>query len=318
MITAAAVLSGEGFNRNPQPTRARSRWIFLLPALVLLVLCPSLARAQQNSVITGTVTDGQGAAIPDAQVSVTAGATGFVSNTVTNSQGIYTISGLNVGTYGLKVSAKGFKTYIANGLEVNVSQTLRSDASLSVGAVTDSVTVEANALTVQADSNVVSSLINAEQISEIATQNRNFAALAAIGLGASSMLPDNNTPSAGAGGSSFSFSINGLRQNHNIFLIDGGESDDRGGAGGMQIMPSQDSIAQFETLSSNYPPDYGISSGATISLSIKSGTRNFHGSLWEFNRNTAYDANYFLNKQSGTKRPVLTTTFTVSTSAAQS
>ena len=71
----------------------------------------------------------------------------------------------------------------------------------------------------------------------------------------------------------------------------------------MQIMPSQDSIAQFETLASNYPPDYGISSGATISLSLKSGTRNFHGSLWEFNRNTAYDANYFLNKQSGTQAP---------------
>ena len=145
----------------------------------------------------------------------------------------------------------------------------------------------------------------AEQISEIATQNRNFAALAAIGLGASSLMPDNNTPSSGAGGSSFNFSINGLRQSHNIWLIDGGESDDRGGAGGMQIMPSQDSIAQFEVLASNYPPDYGISSGATISLGLKSGTRNFHGSLWEFNRNTVYDANYFLNKQSNQPRPGL-------------
>ncbi|MEO6817747.1 MAG: TonB-dependent receptor, partial [Edaphobacter sp.] len=282
--------------------RGRTK-IFTL--VMFLLSCCVFTYAQQNSVITGTVTDNQGAAIAGAQVSVTANATGFVSNSVTNASGIYSIPALNVGTYELKVSMAGFQNYVSKGLEVNVSQTLRVDASLSVGSVAETVTVSANALTVQADSNVVSSLISSEQISQIATQNRNFAALAAIGLGASSMMPDNNTPSAGAGGSSFSFSINGLRQNHNIFLIDGGESDDRGGAGGMQIMPSQDAISQFEVLSSNYPPDYGISSGATISLSLKSGTRDFHGSLWEFNRNTAYDANYFLNKQNGTARPVL-------------
>src|SRR5206468_259848 len=86
--------------------------------------------------------------------------------------------------------------------------------------------------------------------------NRNFAALVALGLGVSSTLPDNNTPTSI--GSSASISVNGLRQSHNIWLIDGGEADDRGGAGGISILPSQDAIAQMETLSSNYPPDYGI------------------------------------------------------------
>ena len=112
-----------------------------------------------------------------------------------------------------------------------------------------------------------------------------------MGLGVSSALPDNNTPTSVA--ANFTISVNGLRQSHNIWLIDGGEADDRGGAGGMSIMPSQDAIAQFETLSSNYPPDYGISSGATISLSLKSGTQKFHGGPWEFNRNTAYNANSY-------------------------
>ncbi|MDE3201720.1 MAG: hypothetical protein KGN79_12460, partial [Acidobacteriota bacterium] len=135
---------------------------------------------------------------------------------------------------------------------------------------------------------VVSTLISAQQISQIATENRNFAALAALGLGVSSALPDSNTPTSVA--SSFTISVNGLRQSHNIWLIDGGEADDRGGAGGMNIMPSQDAIAEFNMLTSNYPPDYGISSGATISLSLKSGTNKFHGELWEFNRNKAYDA----------------------------
>jgi hypothetical protein len=274
--------------------------IFILSLFVLLA--GSRLYAQANSKITGTVTDKEGAAIPDAQVTVTDTATGFVSSTDTNSVGIYAIPGLNVGIYDLKVTAKGFQTSVQKGLQVNVSQVLRADVTLSVGSVSETVTVAANALTVQADSNVVSTLISAEQISEIATQNRNFAQLAAMGLGASSLMPDNNTPSSGAGGSSFNLSINGLRQSHNIWLIDGGESDDRGGAGGMQIMPSQDSIAQFEVLSSNYPPDYGISSGATISLGLKSGTRAFHGSVWEFNRNTVYNANYFLNKQANPVR----------------
>jgi hypothetical protein len=122
---------------------------------------------------------------------------------------------------------------------------------------------------------VVSTLIDAQQITEIATENRNLTALATLGLGVSSGLPDSNTPTSVA--SSSLISVNGLRHAHNIWLIDGGEADDRGGAGGSDIMPSQDAIAQFEMLSSNYPPDYGISSGATISMAIKSGTRNFHG-----------------------------------------
>ena len=170
----------------------------------------------------------------------------------------------------------------------------------------------------QTDSNVVSTLISSEQISEIATENRNFAALAALGLGVSSALPDSNTPTSVA--ANFTLSINGLRQSHNIWLIDGGEADDRGGAGGMDIMPSQDAIAEFNVLTSNYPPDYGISSGATMSLSLKSGTQKFHGEAWEFNRNTDYDANSYFNKpRAGSARACQpTTTSSASTSAGRS
>jgi hypothetical protein len=217
--------------------------------------------------------------------------------------GYYDFTGLNPGNYNLKVESKGFKTSVQTNIVVIVSQTSRSDVKLTIGAETQTVTVEADALTVQTDSNVVSSLINTEQITEIATENHNFVALAALGLGVSSALPSNNTPSSVA--ASFTISVDGLRQSHNIWLIDGGESDDRGGAGGMAIMPSQEGIAEFTTMSSNYPPDYGISSGATMSLSLKSGSSKFHGSLWEFNRNTDYDANTYFNKQNSpiTPRP---------------
>ena len=260
--------------------------LFLLP--LFLVLASVGAFAQANSTLTGIVTDQTGAVVSGAKVVLTDPATNTSKTTLSGDTGLYSISGLNPASYDLKITAKGFQSFAQTGIVVNVSQTARVDVKLTVGSESQTVTVEANALAVQADSNVVSTLISSEQISEIATENRNFAALAALGLGVSSALPDSNTPTSVA--ANFTISVNGLRQSHNIWLIDGGEADDRGGAGGMDIMPSQDAIAEFTMLTSNYPPDYGISSGATMSLSLKSGTQNFHGSLWEFNRNAAYNA----------------------------
>jgi hypothetical protein len=258
----------------------------LLP--LLLMFASVAVFAQANSQITGIVTDQSGAVIPGATITLTDPATSAVKSTVSGSTGLYTIPGLNPASYNLKIVATGFQAYEQKSLTVNVSSTVRVDVKMTLGSASETVTVEANALAVQADSNVVSTLISSEQISQIATQNRNFAALAALGLGVSSALPDSNTPTSVA--SNFTISVNGLRQSHNIWLIDGGEADDRGGAGGMSIMPSQDAIAEFNMLTSNYPPDYGISSGATMSLSLKSGTQKFHGTLWEFNRTPAYNA----------------------------
>ncbi len=267
---------------------------------LLVMLCLGIsgvaAHAQQNSEITGIVTDQTGAVISGAQLTLTDVARGTKTPSTSNDAGYYSFPGLNPGNYNLRVVAKGFQTFAADGLVLNVSQTLRNDIKMQVGAEATTVTVQATALQVQTDDNVVSTTISSQQVESIATENRNFAALAALGLGVSSNLPDNNTPMAGAGGSSFSISANGLRQTHNIWLIDGGESDDRGGAGGIALMPPQDAIAEFTMLTSNYPPDYGISSGATFSLSLKSGTRTFHGTAYEFNRNTDYDANDYFNK----------------------
>jgi hypothetical protein len=268
---------------------------------LFLVLACVGAFAQANSELTGIVTDQTGAVIAGAKVILTEPATGATKTSESGPTGLYDFSGLNPGAYNLKINAKGFETFRQNNIQVYVSGTFRVDAKLTVGMESQTVTVEADALAVQTDSNVVSTLISQEQISEIATENRNFAALASLGLGVSSALPDSNTPTSVA--ASFTISVNGLRQSHNIWLIDGGEADDRGGAGGMDIMPSQDAIAEFSMLTSNYPPDYGISSGATMSLSLKSGTQKFHGEAWEFNRNTDYDANSYFNKLSTPATP---------------
>ena len=271
--------------------QARYRFIVVL---TLLLFAGLTLRAQQNSEIVGTVTDQTGAAVPGASLTLTQKETGFTYKSVTNGTGGYQFAGLNVGTYDLKAAAKGFETYTATSLILNVSQTLAVDVKLTVGAETVQISVTADALTVQAESNDVSTLISGEQVTSIATANRNFTSLAALGLGVSSNLPNSNTPSASA--SSASIEVNGLRESHNIWLLDGAEADDRGGAGGMSVMPSMDAIAQFQVLASNYPPDYGIASGATFSLALKSGTQKYHGEGWEFFRNDDMDANDFFHK----------------------
>jgi len=271
----------------------QTRYRFIV-VLVFLLFAGLALKAQQNSEIVGTVTDQTGAAVPGATLALTQKETGFVYNATSNGTGAYTFNGLNVGNYDLKVTAKGFEAYLKTGLPLNVSETLAADVKLTIGAETVEVSVSADALQVQTESNEVSTLISGEQVTSIATENRNFTALAALGLGVSSNLPSNNPPTASA--SSASISVNGLRQSHNIWLLDGAEADDRGGAGGMSVMPSMDAIAQFQVLASNYPPDYGIASGATFSLALKSGSQKFHGEGWEFFRNDDLDANDYFNK----------------------
>ncbi len=272
--------------------RQARNWFFLLP-LFLVLTCVG-AFAQANSNVTGVVTDQTGAVVPGAQVVLTDPATGTVRTATTSDTGLYNIAGLNAAHYNMTVTAKGFEAYTQNGVVVDISNTFRVDVKLTVGAATQTVTVQADALTVQADSNVVSTLINQEQITDLPTNGRNVISLAALGLGVSGNLPDMENPfSVNA---NYAISFNGLSQAHNIWLVDGGEAYDRGSGGKMSVMPSQDALSEFQVLASNYPPDYGVASGGTITMSIKSGTRKFHGEAWEFDRNNALDARNYFNK----------------------
>jgi hypothetical protein len=272
----------------------------MLLLLVLALACAG-ALAQANSTITGIVTDQTGATIAGAKIVLTDPATGVTKTTESGSTGLYDIPGLNPGTYTLSVSAPGFQTFEQKGVVVNVSATFRVDPKLTVGAESTTITVQANALAVQSDSNVVSTLISEQQITEIATNGRNIVALAALGLGVSANLPDFNVPTSV--GANFNISFNGLNPGHNIWLIDGGEAYDRGSGGKSSMMPSQDALSEFQVLASNYPPDYGISSGGTVSMSIKSGTQKFHGSLWEFVRNDAIQAHNYFDNNTGQHKP---------------
>jgi len=274
---------------------------WLLPAVLFLSV--SAARAQENAVITGTVTDPSGAVMPNVQVKLTNVETSETRTTTSNSSGIYNFPALHIGHYTLNATTPGFQAFTKTDIVLNVAQTREEGIHLNVGSEGQTVTVQANALQVQTETNEVSNLISGHQIAQLATNGRNITALATLGMGVSSTMSDFSGVAALTSNPAISF--NGTRSSHNIFIIDGGEIYDRGCGGCYSIQPSPDAIAQFQTLDSNYAPDYGIGSGGTITMVLKSGSHDFHGGLWEFNRNDAFDANNYFSNQAGQKRPEL-------------
>jgi hypothetical protein len=273
---------------------ARHVWALSIALVAMLFLLAPRAGAQDNATINGTVVDSSGALVPNAQISLKNQATNTIREAVSNSAGAYRFANVGVGNYTLAVTAQGFQTYSMTNIVVNVAQSLEENISLAVGTQAQTVTVAANALQVQTETSEVSTLISGQQVEQLATNGRNVTSLAALGLGVSNNLPPFGGVNALTSANGISF--NGTRTTHNVYLIDGGEQNDRGCGGCFMNLPSQDAISEFQTLDSNYSPDYGIGSGGTITMVLKSGTQRYHGELYYFNRNTAYNANdYFLN-----------------------
>src|ERR1700730_15806053 len=268
--------------------------VFLSAALLCL---PLLALAQDASIV-GTVTDPSGSGVPDVQITITNLETGLTHTIKTNDAGQYVVPDLHVGHYTVRAASTGFKVAEQKNVVLSVGDRLRVDFVMQLGGASETVMVEANAVRVQTDSGEQSNVITGQQISQLAVSGRSMYQLAALTPGASSQIGGNgmsagvvNTPVGGDA----SVEFNGMRQNHNIYLLDGGEDDDRGGAGGMSIAPSSDAIAEFRALTSNYSADYGLSSGGTMTMVLKSGSSTLHAAAWEFNRNDAFDARTLFN-----------------------
>ena len=276
------------------------KFLLLIGLALAMVLAPS-ARSQENATITGTVTDASGAAVPNVAITLTNQATSQVRQTVSNGNGIYSFGNVGVGRFTLSASVTGFQKFTRTDIVVNTAQTLKEDIGLTVGSEGQTVTVQANALQVQTETSEISNLISGAQVTQLATNGRNVTALATLGMGVSDTLPSFSGVLALTSANGISF--NGTRSTHNIYLLDGGELNDRGCGGCFSSLPSIDALAEFQTLDSNYTPDYGIGSGGTILMVIKSGTKDFHGSAWYFNRNEDYDANNYFTNLAGQGRP---------------
>ena len=274
---------------------------------IVVLLCIAAAHLPQawpqgQTEILGTVTDTTGAAIAGAQVVLRDDATGITRTVTTNQSGDYTASGLNIGTYTVRCTMTGFKEAVRTSIQLNVNDALRINFQMELGSVGQSVTVQAYAVQVQSDSSEVSDLISSKQISQLDINGRNVVALTRIAPGVTSNAPDFNLPTET---SNYTPSVNGMNPSTNVWLIDGGEAYDRGDGGDLNMAPSPDALAEFKVLSSNYTADFGFGSGGTVTMVTKSGTKDFHGGLWEYFRNDALDANSYFANLSHTPTPEL-------------
>lgn len=271
-------------------------------AVTLLLLAVTAAFAQ-NATILGTVTDASGAIVPGATITITNTATHVSRVVQSNTAGNYIAPELPIGPYSLKTEQTGFKAYERTGIVLNSNDTIRIDVGMQVGAMNEQVTVTEEVVKIQSDTSEVSDTISGRQVAQLAINGRHIAALAILTPGASSDLPDLNLP-IGVGGSTY-ISFNGQRPEHNIWMINGGENYDRGCGGCVTMMPSVDAIAEFKTLTSNSGADFGLGSGGTINLVLKSGASSFHGSAYELFRNDAMDANNYFANLNGSPKPAL-------------
>ena len=273
--------------------------------LLTLLVFPA-AQAQNTASIVGLVTDASGAVIPGARVTLTNNQTGAVVTAQTDAAGNYILPALEIGAYQLEVGSEGFKSYRQTDLTLNVRDRIRVDVALEVGQVTEVVEVTEQYVALQTENATLEETVSGREVANIAMNGRNFMQLAALVPGANNNNNGGfNTPVGVSAGAAASINFNGMRVNHNVWRVDGQENYDRGCGGCVEVLPSIDSIQEFKVSTANAEVDAGFGAGGQINLAIKSGTQEFHGTLYEFVRNDALDAtNFFLN-ESGSKKQKL-------------
>ncbi len=272
------------------------RLIVLLGMTLLLVSLPTWAQDTAN--IVGTVTDPTGAVVPSVKITVANPDRGFTRQTVSNTAGDYSEANIPIGNYVISAEAPGFQKLVRSGITLGVGQVLRVDLQLTVGQVTQEVTVTSNVAQVETETAAVADVIISKQIQNLNLNGRNFLGLTMLVPGAN---PDDGAEALklGHGGATTPASFSGAREEYSNLEIDGGNNSDEGsGANGGDTTPALDSIAEFRISTSTYGADIGQHAGAIIEVATKGGTKQFHGNAHEYVRNDVLDANaWFLNQQ---------------------
>ncbi|MBA3711255.1 MAG: TonB-dependent receptor [Pyrinomonadaceae bacterium] len=234
--------------------------------------------------------------MPNVKVVATNQGTKLEHTAETSEEGLYTIPFLPIGSYVVTVEASGFKRLISNPIQLEVNQAARVDLSMEVGEVTQQVTVEDVAPILQTESTTVGQVITGNTTVNLPLNGRNFQQLTLLVPGAITPNPGGFTnPGLGTQGRPF---VNGNREQGNSFLLDG-ISVDETIDNRIGYKPNVDAIAEFRVETSNSSSEFGNVTGAVVNATMKSGTNEFHGNLFEFFRNDALDANTWANKRSG-------------------
>ena len=278
-----------------QTSRSTFSSLRLLASIFLFFsLVTTTARAQSTSVaqVSGTVTDPSGAAIVNAQVSMTEINKDQVRTTVTDTSGNYTLPNLPVGPYRLEVKTPGFKDYLQSGIELVVNNNIQINVTMQLGSATERVEVSAAASMVETKENSISSLVDQQRINELPLNGRQPTQLI-ITLGAASYGDAGDTGSK-TFYSSTRISVAGGQGNGTAYLLDGGDNTDAMSNVNLPF-PFPDALQEFSVETSAVSPKFGIHPGATVNVVTKSGTNGFHGDLFEYIRNGDVNARNFFS-----------------------
>lgn len=284
---------------------------FLLRFALVGLLGACALMGQTSGTIQGIVTDDTGAVIPGASILVRNVETGVETTVSTNEVGFYLAPGLNQGLYAVTCSSDGFSTQEYPEVRLEVQQTMRLDCAMSVGSLTETVEVNAAAILIQSEKTEVGQVIDSKRILEMPLNGRNYLELAKFSVG---VLPSREmgkgTRHDGVRGGEGGILAVGMHAAQTNVLLDGADNSSRnsGGALGFQAQatkPSVDAVGEFKVVTNNMSAEYGYRMGAKVLVSTKSGTNQFHGSLFEFIRNDKLDGTNFFANRVGAEKPTL-------------
>ncbi|HEY7304561.1 MAG TPA: TonB-dependent receptor [Bryobacteraceae bacterium] len=255
----------------------------------------------ESGTVLGTVHDPSGANVSNASVTLDNTKTGVTLQTKTDSNGDYEFVNARLGTYRVSVAAPGFQTATTDSFDLAVNARQRVDLTLQVGQTSESVTVSGAAALLETENSTRGQVIGPKQIVDLPLNGRSYADLTLLVPGVAKSPLENQTDNS----RDASFNVNGQRSELNNFLLDGIDNNAYGtsnqGFSNQVIQPNPDALAEFKVETNNYSAEYGRATGAVINATIRSGTNQLHGELWEFLRNTDLNATGFFKPVNGVK-----------------
>src|SRR5712692_5403729 len=274
----------------------------LLFALLAALAAGTLLAQSELATLTGTVMDSSSAVLAGVKVTVTSEETNLSMESTSNENGRYFLTGLRPGVYRVAATLSNFKQYVQSGVTLQVNQTAKLDITLTVGAVTEQVTVQAEVPLLESETSSRGAVIDERKIVELPLNGRDYNQLATLSPGV--LL---STPRLQSIGFKGAFNVNGNRAFQNAFLLDGVDntsySNSYRGGNVQVVQPSIDALQEFKIQTNAYSAEFGRSAGAIVNAVIRSGTNDIHGSAYEFHRNRALDAANFFSNKSGAEKP---------------
>ncbi len=259
----------------------------LLKKAFLFVFLPAAIWAQPSVTIFGSAKDSSGAVVPGATVQVTDTQTGTIRKAASDAAGEWIVPQLVVGTYSVRAEAPGFKAFVANGITVQVNENRRVDVTFEIGALTDSISVSGELAQVETREGTLKEVIDSKRIEELPLNGRNPLQLQYLVAGVGV-----HQPGGGGQAENQAVAINGSRSNSNNYTLDGADNSDPF-FNTASVFPSPDALQEFSIQTSSYGADKGGNAGASMVAVTKSGTNQFHGTLFEFLRNEKLNARNF-------------------------